>query len=78
MIYFASEFLYHFYAYINFVSSQAWLWQLLLSRLSLPSILLAFTCIEYELYSCIQITKNQVFQSVHYKFLCMVFESHSK
>jgi hypothetical protein len=26
MIYFASEFLYHFYAYINFVLSQAWLW----------------------------------------------------
>jgi hypothetical protein len=30
MIYFASELLYRFYAYINFVLSQAWLWQLLL------------------------------------------------
>jgi hypothetical protein len=26
MIYFASELLYRFYAYINFVLSQAWLW----------------------------------------------------
>jgi hypothetical protein len=32
MIYFASELLYRFYAYINFILSQAWLWQLLLSR----------------------------------------------
>jgi hypothetical protein len=78
MIYFASEFSYHFYAYINFVLSQAWLWQLLLSRLSLPHLLLAFTCTEYELNSWIQLPKTKFFQRVHYKFLCMVFQSHSK
>jgi hypothetical protein len=59
MIYFASEFLYHFYAYINFVLSQAWLLQLLLSQLSLPSLLLAFTCTEREYFSCIQLPKTK-------------------
>jgi hypothetical protein len=60
MIYFASELLCHFYTPVNFVLSQAWLWQLLLSRLPLSSLLLAFTCAEYELYSCIQTPENQV------------------
>jgi hypothetical protein len=58
-----------------FVLSQAWLWQLLLSQLSLSSLLLAFTCTEYELYSCIQLLKTKLFQRVHYKFLCMVFQT---
>jgi hypothetical protein len=75
MIYFASELLYHFYTLVNFVLSQAWLWQLLLSRLSLPSLLLAFTCTEYELYSCIQLLKTKLFQRVHYKFLGKVFQT---
>ena len=70
----ASEFLYHFYASVNFVLSQAWLWRLLLSWLSLPSLLLAFTCTERERRSCFQIPETKLFQRVHYKFLCMVFQ----
>jgi hypothetical protein len=54
---------------------QAWLWQLLLSRLSLPSLLLAFTYTEREYFSCIQLLKTKLFQRVHYKFLCMVFQT---
>ena len=61
MIYFSLECWYHFYASINFVLSQAWLWRLLLSRLSLSSLLLTFTCAGYEFYSCIQLPKSQVF-----------------
>ena len=72
---FASEFLYHFYASVNFVMSQALLWRLLLSWLSLLSLLLAFTCIERECCSCFQITETKNFQRVHYKFLYMVFQT---
>jgi hypothetical protein len=64
-----------FIPHVNFVFSQAWLWQLLLSWLSLPSLLLAFTCNEYEIYSCIQLLKTKLFQRLHYKFLCMVFQT---
>ena len=72
---FALEFLYHFYASVNFVLSQAWLWRLLLSRLSLPSLLLDFTCTERKYCSCFQIPKTKLFQRVHYKFLYMVFRT---
>ena len=48
----------------------AWLCPLLLSWLVAPSLLLAFICTEYELYSCIQLPKNQSFaKSVHYIYL---------
>jgi hypothetical protein len=59
MIYFALELLYCFYAYINFVLSQAWLWQLLLSWLPLHNLLLAFTCTKREYFSCIQLPKTK-------------------
>jgi hypothetical protein len=49
--------------------------KLLLSWLLLPSLLLAFTYTEYELYSCIQPLKTKLFQRVHYKLLCMVFQT---
>ena len=75
MIYFASEFWYRFYASVNFILSQAWLWPLSLSWLSLPSLLLAFTCTERECCSCIQILKTKLSQRVHQKFLCMVFRT---
>ena len=71
----ASEFLYHFYVSVNFVLSQAWLWRLLLSRLSLPSLLLAFTCTERECCLCFQIPETKLFQRVHYKFIYMVFRT---
>ena len=71
----ASEFLYHLYAYVNFVLSQAWLWRLLLSWLSLPNLLLAFTCTERKCCSCFQIPETKLFQRVHYKFLYMVFRT---
>jgi hypothetical protein len=74
MIYFASEFCIIFMT-INFVLSQAWLRHLLLSWLSLPTVLLAFTCTEREYFSCIQLLKTKLFQWVHYKFLCMVFQT---
>ena len=72
---FASEFLYHFYASVNFALSQAWLWRLFLSRLLLPSLLLAFTCTERKCCSCFQIPETKLFQRVHYKFLSMVFRA---
>ena len=75
MIYFALGFLYKFYASVNFVLSQAWLWQLLLSWLSLPSLLLVFTCTERKCCSCFQIPEPKLFQRVHYKFLSMVFRA---
>jgi hypothetical protein len=40
-----------------------------------PSLLLALTGTEYELYSCIQLLKTKLFQRVHYKFLCIVFQT---
>ena len=58
-----------------FFLSQAWLWRLLLSRLSLPSLLLAFTYTERECCPCFQISETKLFQRVHYKFLCMPFRT---
>jgi hypothetical protein len=76
MIYFASEFLYHFYAYINFVAS------MIMTTIAL-SIVASQSFASLHLYwegiiLVHPITKNQVYQRVHYKFLCMVFASHSK
>jgi hypothetical protein len=56
----------------------AWLWPLLLSELVAPSLLLAL--ILYRVWALLvhPTPKNQVCHCVHYKFLCMVFASHSK
>ena len=45
---------------------------------SLPVFLLAFTCTEYELYSCIQPPKTKVANCVHHTYLYVVFHRHSK
>ena len=45
---------------------------------SLPVFLLAFTCTEYELYSCIQPPKTKVANCVHHIYLYVVFHCHSK
>jgi hypothetical protein len=69
---------YHFMLLLMMSCHYAWLWPLMLSYLVAPRLLLALICTEYELYSCIQLPKTKLFQCVHYKFLCMVFASHSK
>jgi hypothetical protein len=52
---------YHFILWLIMFCRYAWLWLLLLSLLVTPSLLLAFTCTEYELYSCIQLPKTKLF-----------------
>ena len=64
MIYIASDFLYHFYASVNLFCRKHDYDSYCSLDLSLPSLLLAFTCTERERCSCFQTPENQVVPKV--------------
>jgi hypothetical protein len=74
MIYFASKLLYHFYAYINFVAS-------MIMIVTALSIVASRSFASLHLYKegilLVHPTPENLFQRVHYKFLCMEFQSIS-
>ena len=65
------------YALINMFCRYAWLWPLCSLSWSHPSLLLAFICTEYDLYSCIQPPKTKFAKRVHHIYLFVVFHCHS-
>src|SRR3954452_6192789 len=71
------DLLYHFMLWsICFVAMHDYgRYALLVGRI--PVFLLASTCTEYELYSCIQPPKAKFSSSVHHIYLFVVFHCHS-
>jgi hypothetical protein len=63
------------YALVNNVLSLCMIMAVIDLLVGRSQSLLAITCTEREYFSCIQFPKPKVFQRLHYKFLCMVFQA---